>query len=395
MNKNALNKILFSAVIVLYWFSLYTYVPILAPFAESIGASHKVVGLILGSYGFTQVLLRLPLGILSDALGRRKIFVISGLLFSLSSSLGMWYYSSPLMLLIFRGLAGVAATTWVCYTVLFSRFFAEQDSVKAIGYINALNFLGQLTALLAGGTIAQYFGQRATFIIGACAGAVGFLLGLAVTDNREISEQRITVKELLNVVIEKTLLSVSILAILVQFIIFSNTFGFTPAFAEKIGANDFQLGLLSAAFLLPGIITSALSSTVFERFLGERNCISSGFLALAVYSFATPFCTSMGGLMFTQAIGGLGWGLTFPRLMGLSIKTVEDNKRATAMGFFQGSYGLGIFIGPVLVGLISDSWGLKMGYLFAASLGVIGIICSRMMSEESSQTFREANSKNN
>ena len=117
MNKNALNKILFSAVIVLYWFSLYTYVPILAPFAESIGASHKVVGLILGSYGFTQVLLRLPLGILSDALGRRKIFVISGLLFSLSSSLGMWYYSSPLMLLIFRGLAGVAATTWVCYTV--------------------------------------------------------------------------------------------------------------------------------------------------------------------------------------------------------------------------------------------------------------------------------------
>ena len=39
---------LFCVVTVLYWFSLYTYVPILPVYASSLGASYKLVGLIVG-----------------------------------------------------------------------------------------------------------------------------------------------------------------------------------------------------------------------------------------------------------------------------------------------------------------------------------------------------------
>lgn len=53
----------------LFWLSMYTYVPILALYAQRLGASYDMVGIIIGSYGLTQLLLRLPIGIASDAWG--------------------------------------------------------------------------------------------------------------------------------------------------------------------------------------------------------------------------------------------------------------------------------------------------------------------------------------
>ncbi|MCY6485112.1 hypothetical protein OW763_12265 [Clostridium aestuarii] len=81
---------IFYIVTTLFWFSLYSYVPILPNFARDLGAELKIVGLIIGSYGFTQMILRIPLGIYSDFLNNRKIFIILGIILSIISSLGMF-----------------------------------------------------------------------------------------------------------------------------------------------------------------------------------------------------------------------------------------------------------------------------------------------------------------
>ncbi|GAA3322733.1 hypothetical protein GCM10020331_043790 [Ectobacillus funiculus] len=61
------------------------------------------VGLVLGSYGLTQMLLRVPLGIWSDRIGKRKVFILLGMLCATLSSLGFTFDSSPLSALIFFG----------------------------------------------------------------------------------------------------------------------------------------------------------------------------------------------------------------------------------------------------------------------------------------------------
>jgi len=65
-------KILFSVIIILFWFSLYIYVPQLSNYAKELGASYRLIGLIGSAYGFSQTILRIPLGILSDKLRNRK-----------------------------------------------------------------------------------------------------------------------------------------------------------------------------------------------------------------------------------------------------------------------------------------------------------------------------------
>ncbi|MDR0272568.1 MAG: MFS transporter, partial [Clostridiales bacterium] len=60
------NRIaLFYIVTSFFWFSLYTYVPYVSPYAENLGANHRLIGLIGGAYGFTQMAIRFPLGIFS------------------------------------------------------------------------------------------------------------------------------------------------------------------------------------------------------------------------------------------------------------------------------------------------------------------------------------------
>ena len=63
---------LFCLVTGLFWFSMYTYVPVLTSYIESLGASHKMAGTIVGSYGFVQMILRIPLGILSDRMHKKR-----------------------------------------------------------------------------------------------------------------------------------------------------------------------------------------------------------------------------------------------------------------------------------------------------------------------------------
>ena len=69
----------FSVVMVLFWFSLYAYMPQMTTYAKELGASYKLIGLIAGAYGVTQTILRIPLGIVSDKLMNRKAFIIFNL----------------------------------------------------------------------------------------------------------------------------------------------------------------------------------------------------------------------------------------------------------------------------------------------------------------------------
>ena len=64
------------AAIFLFWFSMYTYPSFLSGYVQNVlGAGSVLVGMIVGSYGFVQMLLRIPLGICSDRVKKRRVFV--------------------------------------------------------------------------------------------------------------------------------------------------------------------------------------------------------------------------------------------------------------------------------------------------------------------------------
>lgn len=356
----------------LCWFSLYTYVPILPTYAHDQGASYEMIGIIAGSYGFMQILFRLPLGVVSDKLNRRKIFIIAGLALCVVSGAGMWLFPGVLPLLLFRSVAGIAATTWVVHTILYASYYSPLESPKAMGVVSAISVGGQMAATLIGGWLAYHFGDECTFLAGAVGGIAGLLISFVIADNTQVRREALKVVDLLEVGTDRMLILASTLALILQLVSYGSIYGFLPIAARSIGANNFELGLLPTLFMLPGVITTAVSGTIFTPWLGVRNSLIAGFAIMAAACVAVPFVTTLNTLYLNQIIAGFGWGLIFPLVMELGVNHVADAKRATAMGYLQSTYSVGMFIGPVIVGMLGGAVGLDWGFWAVGIIGFFG-----------------------
>ena len=368
------KRTLFCIVTGLFWFSLYAYVPQMSNFAQDMGASYKMIGIITGAYGLSQTVIRIPLGIASDVLNKRKIFISLGLFKKIISSLMFFDLHSSYSLLIGRLLAGVAAATWVNFTVMFSSYYKHSESTKAIGIINSANMIGQFAAVLIGGALALYLDIRYVFLLSAIVGFAGFLLSFFIEKEEvAVDKEPLKVADLLIILKDVDILHICFLGIIAQLITFATIFGFTPIIATNLGANNFELGLLTTAYNFPQILFSALAGIVFIKYLGAKNTLLIGFSLSTLLCIAIPFVPNLGVLYVVQFFNGIGRAMTFPMLMGLVIENVDSNLRATAMGFYQAAYGIGMIVGPMLLGAIGDQFGLMVGFVFTGLLGLLAI----------------------
>ncbi|GGA16647.1 MFS transporter [Paenibacillus marchantiophytorum] len=377
---------LFCAVTLLFWMSMYTSVPIMAPYVEFLGGNHQLAGWIVGMYGISQMLLRIPVGIMSDRFHKRKLFITFGLFFTAIAGLGLWFTHDFTWILILRALAGAAAATWVDFTVLFTSYYKHEDSTKAIGTISFFNSLGQVLGILSAGWAADSLGWEAAFMLGAGLGVIGLIGSFFLVEKVEPDAPKITLRGIGEVATDRTLLFVSLLAILSQVLIFATVFGFTPVYATELGADKFSLSLLSLFANVPVALASLFVGRRWAARYGEKRMVVWGFLLMGIFTFSVPFTHHLWVLMITQAFAGFGRGLSFTLLMGMSIKYMAADKRATAMGFFQAIYGLGMFIGPVLMGVIGDWFSLSQGFIVLGILGVLSAVLSQWFVRNSSST---------
>jgi len=369
---------LFYAVTAIFWFAIYAYVPFVSPYSEYLGANLRLIGLIVGAYGFTQMAIRFPLGILSDRLGRRKIFILGGLFFTAASGLVVFLFPHPYTMLLSRSLAGVAAASWVTFAILHASYYPPEAATKSVGFLNSANAMGLILAFLFGSALAQWRGVNYAFLLGGLAGLIGLVVGFAIIEKRpDVKAKPPGLKDLLGVVGNRQLLAASFLAILSQYITFATAFGFTPLLADGVGASQLQLGMLGLAVALPRLIVAPFAGTLVPQKIGTRNTIALGFLLMVLACVLFVFVTEMWQLYVVQALVGTGTTLAYTLLMGLSIRDVSGEKRATAMGFFQAVYGLGMFIGPFVTGWVAFGFGLRVAFLFTGVVALCGVVAAR------------------
>ena len=356
LNKAALWA--FCVGIVLFWCGLYLFVPILAVYSRAKGASMALVGLITGSYGLTQLILRIPLGAASDRLGWRKPFVLAGFIVVILSCLGLAWSPTPEWILVFRGLSGVAASAWVAVTVLLAGFFPPDKAVQATSVLTFCAALGQLLSTTAGGWIADRWGWTMPFRGGAVLAAVGILFALPLPEKRTPPASRLTWQRFRHVATVPSLILVSLLAAVSQYASHTTVQGFVPLYATQLGASRTVLGWLSSAALIPSTTMSLFAAGIASR-IGGRRAVGLGLLVVFAAVFVVPWVRTIPMLIVARIVHGLGTGLAYPVAMGLSIRTVPQEERASAMGIFQAVYAVGMFVGPALSGLIAQWWGLN------------------------------------
>ena len=365
-----------AVAIILLWFSNYIYVPFLSTYAASAGASLSMVGLIIGSYGLIQMLLRIPIGILSDTIKNRRLFLFSAMFSSLLSGMGFYFFSSPVLLLFCRALAGLSVSNWAIYITTFSAFANDQSNSKAIGTVNSLNAIGTISAFILGGIVAQYIDVRTTFLITIIASSLGILLMLFVEETYQQKEdsKKMSINDLSIVIKDPKLLFYSGIALLFQFIAASSINAFVPTLFSEAGASEFQKSLGTTLATLPMIFAGPLSVGLFSKKFGPNLTSIISFIIISLPMFFFSFTKNITVLLALQFLAGIGNGLLMSLLMSRATSHFPEETRSTAISIYQAVYSIGMFIGPAITGVISTTFSLQAAFICLGLIGISAII---------------------
>jgi MFS family permease len=156
-------------------FGLFALLPVLSLYAATLeGATPLLVGLAVGAYGLTQAGLQIPLGALSDRIGRIPVIVGGLVLFAVGSAMAavgdtIWVVIAGRLL---QGAGAISATL----TALIADATREDVRTRSMAFFGIGIGASFMVALIVGPVVAAAFGVPSLFWLAACLAAVGGLL---------------------------------------------------------------------------------------------------------------------------------------------------------------------------------------------------------------------------
>ncbi len=367
------NIFLMNILVVCFWMSMYSYVPNLPEYAQSLGADAVVLGIIGGVYGIGQIIIRIPIGTVSDKTGKNKSMLIVGSMV-LAVSAGILVLAQDTGMIIFgRLVAGAAAAWWVVQSATYAQYHHDEGQVRAQGVLAASANWGKLIAALAGGLLAQFFGLRSIFVFAFAVALACVFLSMRIMDTKRGGAHSQTEKHVLPVkggtlahliplFKNRDLMLFSAIGISFNILYFAAPTLFTAVAARSLGASSLDLGLLNVVFyLLAGGASLFVGTGVYKKIGGIR-VVSLSFLITAVSCIPFFYHINLATVYFMQAISGVGFGISTAAVAGFVIRAVQPHQRGAATGIFQSLFGIGIFIGPVIAGTVTQSVSLDAAY---------------------------------
>jgi MFS family permease len=369
-SSNRTLIILYGAAVALFWASLYLYVPTLPVYAESRTTNLAMVGVVLSMYGLWQAVIRLPLGIMADWVGRRKPFIIAGIGFAALGALTMGRAQGIPGLIVGRAFTGFAASVWVLLVVAFSGLFPPEDAVRAAAILSAVNSVARMLATSVTGTLNAVGGYSLSFYLAAGMAGLAMIVMLFVREPRRDNGSP-SFRQIGTLITRRDVLLPALLGVVAQYAVWASTFGFSQNLAQSLGASDVVLSLLMSMNIGLVFLGNLATSTIAKR-IGSRALVAVSFVLVALGLGALAIARGLPMVFAGQILMGLSSGVGYPLLMGLSIRYVDDKQRATAMGLFQSVYAVGMFAGPWLSGILADA--ITIQPMFGATAVVCAVV---------------------
>jgi len=373
--------ILFAAAVFFYWIALYLYVPTLPTYAATKTDRLALIGTVVSMYGLWQALIRLPLGITADWLGRRRVLILGGVALVSLGALVMGSATTITTLAIGRAITGLSAGTWVLLVVAFSGLFPPDEAVRATALLTLVGSLGRMLATGTNGVWNSIGGYPLAFRLAAIAGVVAFVCILLTRETRRPSVTP-NVSKVKTLLLQPAVLVPSLLALVAQYANWSSTFGFTPIVAQRLGASDTMVGMLVSLNVGVTMVANLATATLSKR-IPTRWLALAGFVALALGFTGLAWAPSLPVVFASEFCVGFSMGILSPTLMGLSIQRIPDAQRSTAMGFHQAVYAIGMFAGPWLSGILGDAIGIPLTFTVTgiATL-LLGLLGTHILADE-------------
>ena len=134
------------------------------------------LGWVISSFILTSAIFLLPFGRLGDIIGRKKVFTIGILLFTISTFLILFAHSiiSLIILRIFQGFS--SAMIFGTSMAILTSVFQPGERGRAIGINITATYLGLSLGPVIGGLLTHYLGWRSIFAFLVPFGIISLIL---------------------------------------------------------------------------------------------------------------------------------------------------------------------------------------------------------------------------
>src|SRR5262245_33906049 len=151
-------------------------IPTLSVHAHSLGASHADIGVIISAFAAAQLLTQIPMGRLSDWIGRVYMVVFGFGLMAVAATL-YHFATSSIEFTLLQALAGVGGgCLWPPLMAMLTENVAPSERGRLMGAFNTVFFLGVSFGPLLGGFITSGFGHEAVFVAWTVVALLGAFL---------------------------------------------------------------------------------------------------------------------------------------------------------------------------------------------------------------------------
>ena len=370
---------LFFIISVLFYICIHSIDAFLAPMMINQGIEPQVMGIIMGASGLATLMIRFPLGIISDVVKSRKIFIQIALVLPIIAWPIAWLEPNAITLYLAKAADGVTAATWVLYNILFIRYFDRKEAPAAVALLALAGPIGVFLGNCIGGVLIPYFANNIAFFVSCVSALLALFLTTRIRDVHD-PVQAPSLKACIAgaklQLADRSVWLIGILATIVILVPFATRDTLTPIYAEQLGARAGILTLLSNIHLIFYALAIALCSSVFYQRLGLVKTAVLGILLQVISSFGIPFTSNLYLIYLLQALAGFSFGMAFAAFMSLSVVNTTSDEQSTRMGLFQTIYSCGMFAGPVIMGVMMQHINLSSGYLFIAGLSIIAAIAT-------------------
>ena len=373
------RKILLSlaSVVGLRMLGLFLVLPVFTLYGLQFSNSHFLVGLAFGSYGLTMAILQIPLGRLSDRIGRRKVLMLGMTLFSLGSfvcAVPHWFPEALQIGVLIAGrlIQGGGAIVSVAFAAV-ADCIEEENRSTAMAVLGIPIGAAFIVGIVAGPLLAGWLGTASLFWLTGFLGlGTDLLLASYLPDAPPSGRAPAPLSQVLK---NLRLLALDGGGFLMNF--FMSTFFF---YFPLIVTGEHHVKMTHYyAVLLPMILISGVTMFGFTRVAdrGWANPLAAIAFLLFLPSSLMLFSPSTLGFDPDRLTGVLVAGTLFyigftglePILPALVSKAGPESAYGTSLGAYNSMQFLGSFAGGSVAGALARYPSTSiMTTLMAASL---------------------------
>ncbi|WMY96726.1 MAG: MFS transporter [Arsenophonus sp.] len=361
------------SVFVLRMLGMLMVLPILTSYGKDLkDANDFLLGLAIGIYGITQALLQIPMGLMSDRFGRKKI-IISGLWVFIIGSIIAASTNSIWGIIIGRALQGSGAISSTIIALL-TDLIHEKNRTKAIALLGISFGITFAISIIIGPIIVHIIGLHGLFWTISVLGTAAILIIKFYVPNppynilnNDINFIKKTIK---NIIKNLELLKLNYGIFCLHNLLIIN-FIAIPLIIIDTGIPTYQhwkiyLSTLLIAFIsiIPVIIYANNESRIKKIFL---LCIIILFISeLIFYFYNQKILLILIGLQLFF----IAFNIMETLLPSLISKIIDKKNKGTAMGIYSTSQFLGVASGGILGGYLlqlnNDNYIFIAGIIFCA-----------------------------